>query len=69
MERTRALIRRHGGIFLTASLLIASVPALLPMRVFAQDANVKVLTLQEALSIAAEKNLDILKAKEYRNRV
>lgn len=69
MQRTRYLIGRRAGLLLAASLLIAWAPSLLPTKVFAQDANVKFLTLQEALSIAAEKNLDILKAKEYRNRV
>ena len=69
MKRTVSLIRRSAGIHLAVSLLIASILTFLPVAVLGQQNDVKVLTLDEALSIAAERNLDIQKAREYRNRV
>jgi len=69
MKETRNFIRRPAWIFLALSLLVVLMPTVVPVRVSAQDAKVKILTLDEALNLAAEKNLDILKAKEYRNRV
>jgi len=54
-------------------LVIISLPALvspLPSSVaHGEEKETQVLTLQEALRIAAERNLDIQKAREYRNLV
>src|SRR4030042_466531 len=69
MNRTVALIRYPARVFCAASFLIASILTFLPVTVLGQDNNVKVLTLDEALSIAAERNLDIQRAREYRNQV
>ncbi|MEI9477045.1 MAG: TolC family protein [Deltaproteobacteria bacterium] len=69
MNRTAALTGRLAGILLAAPLLIASILTFLPVAVSGQENHVKVLTLDEALSIAAERNLDIQKAREYRNQV
>lgn len=50
-------------------LLLPLVCAGLPRPGFAQDQEVRVITLDEALGIAAERNRDILKAREFRNQV
>lgn len=50
-------------------LLAALVCSGLPRPGFAQDPGVRVITLDEALGIAAERNRDILKAREFRNQV
>ncbi len=48
------------------SLLFAALP---PVRLRGESSQPRILTLQQALEIAAEKNRDILKAREYRNYV
>lgn len=50
-------------------LLILSILSFPPQVALGQEENVKVLTLEEALRIAAENNKDIQKALEYRNWV
>ena len=69
MNRMTALTGRPAGILLAAPLLIASILTFLPVAVLGQENHVKVLTLDEALGIAAERNLDIRKAREFRNQV
>ena len=69
MNRIAALTGRPAGILLAAPFLIALILIFLPVAVLGQENHVKVLTLDEALSIAAERNLDIQKAREYRNQV
>jgi outer membrane protein TolC len=69
MNRLAALTARIAGILLTAPLLIASILTFFPVAVLGQENPVKVLTLDEALRIAAERNLDIQRAREYRNQV
>ena len=50
-------------------VLITSPGMLLPVEVLGGETGVQVLTLEEALRIAAERNRDIQKAREYRNWV
>lgn len=69
MDRTASFWGWRGRISLLASLLIASTLIFLSTAVSGQENNVKVLTLDEALSIAAERNRDIQKAREFRNLV
>jgi len=52
-----------------AFLLILSIGSLRLTAAFGQDKGTQVLTLEDALRIAAEKNRDIQKALEYRNQV
>jgi HAE1 family hydrophobic/amphiphilic exporter-1 len=53
------------GVF----FLIVSMGILSDTSAFGEGKQVEVLTLEETLRIAAEKNLDIQKAREYRNLV
>ena len=50
-------------------LLILSILSFSPEAALGQEESVRVLTLEEALQIAAENNKDIQKAQEYRNWV
>ncbi len=50
-------------------VLITSAGMLLPVEVLGGETGVQVLTLEEALRIAAQRNRDIQKAREYRNWV
>ncbi len=49
--------------------LLVIMTAFIPAVVKAQEKSAKVLTLEEALQIALEKNRDILKAQEYKKEV
>lgn len=69
MNRTDGLRGWHGNLFLLISLLMASTLIFLSTPASGQDTNVRMLTLDEALGIAAEKNRDIQKSLEYRNQV
>jgi hydrophobic/amphiphilic exporter-1 (mainly G- bacteria), HAE1 family len=69
MNGTAALRGWRRSLFLFASLLVASTFALLSAPASGQENNARLLTLDEALGIAAERNLDIQKAYEYRNLV
>ena len=51
------------GVFTIVLLMFFLIMCLLPLSVIAED--VKVLTLQQALETAADKNRDIQKAREY----
>ena len=69
MKRIVAKAAQEGiRLLILALLLIASTGTLLPLEAMAEE-GAKVLTLEEALQIAAEKNRDIQKAREYRNWV
>jgi outer membrane protein TolC len=61
--------QRRSLSLVAVLLLIASMGMLLPLEVSGEEKGVQVLTLEEALQIAAEKNRDIQKAREYRNLV
>jgi outer membrane protein len=50
-------------------VLLSLFAVLPPVRLLGESAQPRILSLQQALEIAAEKNRDILKAKEYRNYV
>lgn len=54
---------KRSALLFYCSLVFLLMTLLLPLSAMAED--VKVLTLQQALDIAAEKNRDIQKAKEY----
>ena len=69
MNRTVALGGWRRSLFLFASLLVASTLTFLSSTALGQGEGVRVLTLEEALKIASERNLDIQKAREYRNLV
>jgi outer membrane protein TolC len=70
MKRIVAKAAQEGfSLLIPALLLIASAGTLLPLEAMAEEKGVQVLTLEEALQIAAEKNRDIQKAREYRNWV
>jgi len=66
-ERGRSGPGRRG--LLVPLLLAALLCAGLPRPGFAQDHGVRVLTLEEALRIALERNRDIQAAEEYRRQV
>lgn len=65
----RTILGGRRSLFLFISLLIASTQILFPTTLLGQGNGVKVLTLEEALQMAAEKNRDIQKAREFRNQV
>jgi len=70
MERMAGPEGRHRRVFFLAPLLISfMITIVLSGAALGQEKPVKVLTLDEALSIAAERNRDIQKAKEFRNQV
>ena len=54
---------------MTAFLLIASLGTAPFTAALGEEREVKILTLEEALRITADKNRDIQKAREYRNQV
>ena len=60
--------RRHLTLII-AFLLIASLGILPSTSALGEEKEVRILTLEDALRITAEKNRDIQKALEYRNQV
>ncbi|HVN78782.1 MAG TPA: TolC family protein, partial [Terriglobia bacterium] len=61
---------RYASNLCRIFLLASSISfVFLPKHVLGETVPPRVLTLQQALDIAVEKNRDILKAKEYRNYV
>lgn len=62
--------RVRKNIFVVMIFFVALLPLFIPPVMYADEKQpVKVITLQNALEIALEKNKDILKAKEYRKQV
>ncbi len=74
MKRPKGLTPQKGSLFfkifflLLLSLILNLNPSL-SASAFGEEKGAKVLTLEEALQIAAEKNKDIQRAREYRNWV
>jgi len=70
MKRTITLSTWGRNFSLVIVFLLTAVLCTLPFSaVRGEEKEVKILTLEEALRITAEKNRDIQKASEYRNLV
>ena len=70
MKRIITISRRRRFLFfMTAFLLIASLGPAPFTAALGEEREVKILTLEEALRITADKNRDIQRAREYRNQV
>lgn len=70
MLRMAATTGRKSRVFCIILLLLIVFPGPLAFGVaYGEEKETRVLTLEEALRIAAEKNHDIQKAREYRNYV
>jgi outer membrane protein TolC len=63
------IFNRRYLALVTVFFLVVSLPIFLITTARGEETGVQVLTLEEALQIAAEKNRDIQKAREYRNKV
>jgi len=69
MSGTAAAAPSRRGIFILFAVFLFSAGLLVPAVSLGADDAVKVLTLEEALRIASERNLDIRKAREFRRQV
>ena len=70
MDRMTTMTGCRSLIFLIIPFLLIVISGTLPFTmVYGEEKGIEVLTLEDALRIAAEKNRDILKALEYRNQV
>src|SRR4030042_89007 len=70
MDRNAAMPSWRGFLFHLVAFFLIVFPGTLPLTVaYGEEKETQVLTLEGVLRIAAEKNLDIQKAREYRNLV
>lgn len=68
----QGLVQSGSGVLLKLILILVPAQAMgdsVPTQAAGDSTAPMVLTLQQALDIAAQKNIDILKAREYRNYV
>ena len=70
MDRTTTSTGWRSLIFHIIPFLLIVMLGTLPFTIaYGEEKGIEILTLEDALRIAAEKNRDILKALEYRNQV
>ena len=69
MKRIVTILSCRHLILMTAFLLMAPLGTLPSTEALGEEKEVQILTLEESLQIAAEKNRDIQKAREFRNQL